>query len=213
MSAPRKPLHVNHYAEAERRLSGASHRTSDRPDADFVNPHTALVLSLQANAHAALASLPDQMVAAQESVKEYRERLETVLRVVAGLVSEMAVSHVPETRKWARILARELDREAENIDDRVAQFADQRGVGEGLFDYRGVRYDLRQQYVDARGKRWEHTGAWTPDRAPVMGRPDKSNSEKPSRQLSLRDLVNERGPLLKLSDARRDRAPEVEPPF
>jgi hypothetical protein len=175
-------------AELYLRLA-ADQRVNNR----FADPQTAALLLGLSQAHTALATLPEEITHADEALAKAHAEMDAVLRVVAGHVCEMSVGEIPQVRKWASEIASELDHIGQNIDDRVQARAESLGAGQHLFDHAGVRYSLLQQYVDAKGKRWEHTGNWTADEQPVMRREDK-----PGVLLTLPELVEKRGPLMQL---------------
>lgn len=183
---------VNHYEQAERCLSQSEFRRSARPDADFVNPQSSMILIAQAEAHMKLAALPGEVIMANDEAKRLRSVLDDVLQVVAGHLGEMLVSSVPEVRKWAAGVATELDRVGQNVDGRIRRRAESLGCGPDLFDHEGIRYSLLQMWVDAKGRRWEHSGDWTIREEPVMRRDDK-----PEQLLPLPELAAKRGPLFR----------------
>lgn len=201
---------VNHYEQAERCLSQSEFRHSARPDADFVNPQASMILIAQAEAHMKLAAMPAQVVMANDEAKRLRSVLDDALQVVAGHLGEMLVSSVPEVRKWAAGIATELDRIGQNVDGRIRRRAERLGCGPDLFDHEGIRYSLLQMWVDAKGKRWEHSGDWTAHEKPVMRREDKAEQ-----QLALPELIESRGPLMqpKSPPPRKTSGFSDEPPF
>ncbi|MFJ6215113.1 phiSA1p31-related protein [Streptomyces sp. NPDC092296] len=199
----RDRLHVNHFAEAERCLSQASRRRSDLPDAPFVNPESAAVLASMALAHAALAHLPEQAVAAQEQVKELRAERDALHSVIVGHVFEALTSASRETRKFAKGIATELDRAGVNIDDAIFDRSERTGYGPHHYTVDGVLYELRT-YVDDEGAIWEPTGHWTPKDEPLMGVRD---GDPWQRLVPFTELVRTRGPL------KKPVAYSEEPPF
>jgi hypothetical protein len=197
-----------HVREAELYLRlAADQRANNR----FADPQTASLLLGLSQAHTALAALPGEVTRANEALAEADAAMDAVLCVVAGHLCEMSVSEVPQVRKWASGIASELDHISQNVDGRMQARAESLGVGQHLFDYDGVRYSLLQQYVDAKGKRWEHTGDWTAQEQPLMRREDK-----PETVLTLPDLIAKRGRLLKLAAVGPPSRPlgySDEPPF
>lgn len=175
-----------------------------------------LATATAAQVHATLAHLPESMVEeldnATLAAQVAQQTLDQALDRVARQVWEMSVSAHPEVRLWARELMQQLDSVGSNIDQRVDEIADDQGYGAHVFDCLGSRFDLTRQHVDAKGKRWEHTGAWTPTGIPVMAREDK-----PEKVLTLPDLVKERGPLSALTKPETGKRPtwmySDEPPF
>ncbi len=179
-----------HAKEAELYLRlTANQRMNNR----FADPQTAALLLGLSQAHTALATLPEEVARVNDALANVHAGLDAVLAVVAGHVCEMSVSEVPQVREWARGIATELDRIGRNIDGRVEARADSLGVGPHHLDHDGVRYSLLRQYVDAKGKRWEHTGGWTASEHPLMRRDDK-----PEAVLPLPELIERRGPLMQL---------------
>lgn len=158
-----------------------------------------LATATAAQVHATLAHLPESMVEELDAVtyaaQVAQHRLDAALDRVARQVWEMSVNAHPEVRLWARELMEQLDSVGSNIDNRVDDLAEEHGYGARSFDHDGRRYDLTRQHVDAKGKRWKHTGGWTPTGLPVMAR-----DGKPEKVLDLPELVKTRGPLSALTN-------------
>lgn len=182
-------MSVNHAVEAQRYLSKASWMRGDGPDAQFADPQTAAVLASLAQAHATLAHLPEQHAIAQE-------RLEKVVRVVIDRVITMATHYEPELQRQANELMRDLDEAGVNIDLLVDERSAETGHGPHLCDMFGQRYDLTKQWLDRRGKRWEHTGSWSDVGGPVMRRDEPDGDA-----MVLVDLIREYGPLKTVTGA------------
>lgn len=160
-----------------------------------------LATATAAQVHATLAHLPESMVEELDAVayaaQVAQHRLDAALDRVARQVWEMSVNAHPEVRLWARELMEQLDSVGSNIDNRVDELVEEHGYGSRSFDFDGRRYDLTRQLVDAKGKRWEHTGAWTPTGLPVIAR-----DGKPEKVLDLVELVKTRGPLSALTNPK-----------
>ena len=175
-----------------------------------------LATATAAHVHATLAHLPESMVeeldAANLRADIAEQQLKLALDTVARQAWEMGVDAHPEVRQWARELMSQLDSVGSNIDNRVDEIADDQGYGTHVFDCLGSRFDLTRQHVDVKGKRWEHTGAWTPNGVPVMAREDK-----PEKVLDLPELAKTRGPLATLTRPEPGKRPtwmySDEPPF
>lgn len=166
----------------------------------------AIAMATAAQVHATLAAVPAEVAAVNEALAKATADNATIIHILACLLREALVNEDPKIRFWARGITEELRREGQNITRELTAVAEARGIGPDLFDLDGVRYDLHQQYVDAKGKRWEHTGGWTDTEKPLMGRDDTQG-----KVTTLPELVRARGPLMKLTDARRDRSPMQTP--
>jgi hypothetical protein len=186
-----KRLHINHYAEAERCLSQAAYRTG--PDGPFSDPETAQLLISQAQAHATLATLPDQLILANESAKELEAERNAFHRVIVGHVFEALMSDSLQVQRFARSIAQELDAAGVNIDMDIWDRSVETGHGPEHYTVDGVVYQLSKQVVDRDGTVWEHTGRWTSNEEPVM-RSDLEDVPSQS-EVPLPELVENRGPL------------------
>ena len=151
----------------------------------------AIAMATAAQVHATLATMPAEVVAVNEALAKSREDLEVTRQTVACMLREALTDSDPKIREVASNIADELGREGQPIWPEVNRNAEAVGVGPNLFTFQNVRYWLRRQYFDAKGKRWEHTGGWTDRGVPVMRR-----ENKPERTLTLAELVEMRGPLL-----------------
>lgn len=137
------------------------------------------------------------------------DRLSAVLDVAARCSWEMSFHRDASVRLWARELTEWLDSAGANIDDRVEALSRRSGKGPTRFDLSGFSYDLTRQYVDERGRRWEHTGDWTNAEVPVMRR-----DEPDGPAMTLPDLVRDRGPLFAICIPAHSTAGfSDEPPF
>lgn len=123
-------------------------------------------------------------------IQSENRRMETALGVVVEHVLQMSTSWETHLRRQAHAMMRDLDEAGVNIDERVDVLSRQHGKGPYLCDMLGHRYDLAKQWLDRRGKRWEHTGDWSDVGGPVMRR-DVPNGDV----LVLAELVREYGPL------------------
>lgn len=184
-------LHINHYAEAERCASDAARRTG--PDGPYVDPQTSTLLLAQAQVHATLAALPNQVVIANENIKEYRAERDALRSVIVGHVYEALMSPACETRKFAAGITYELDRVGANIDGEIDELSESRGHGPYHYTVDGVVYRLLVQVVDDEGIVWEHSGDWTAKGEPVMTTDLVFVPPKPG--VPLPELVRTRGPL------------------
>jgi len=115
----RQRLHVNHFAEAERCLSQASHRRSDRPDAAFVNPESAAVLASMAQAHATLAHLPEQQVVAQEQLAKTQADLDAMRRLAGNFIGSILADDRSESAQMAGHLVRALRDRGLSVDGQI----------------------------------------------------------------------------------------------
>lgn len=119
-----------------------------------------------------------------------RTQLALVLPVVVDELISMATSYEEPLRKRAFQLMTALDEAGVNIDDRVDARSKELGHGPHFYAALGHDYDLTKQWIDRRGKRWEHTGSWSDVGGPVM-RLDEPDGE----HLVLVELIREYGPL------------------
>lgn len=122
--------------------------------------------------------------------KVERTQLVTVLGVLVDELISMATSFEAPVRERAFRLMTALDGAGVNIDERVDARSRELGHGPHLYAAFGQDYDLTKQWVDRRGKWWEHTGSWSDVGGPVM-RLDEPDGE----HLVLGELVREYGPL------------------
>lgn len=136
------------------------------------------------------------------------ELLEAALGVVVEHLLRMSTSWEPVLRSQAVALMRDLDEAGVNIDRRVDEASEERGHGPTLCDMLGHRYDLTKQWVDRRGKLWEHTGSWSDVGGPIMRRDEPDGDS-----LVLSDLVREYGPLRTLTVPPKAPAVEADCPF
>lgn len=113
-------MSVNHATQAERYLSKASWMTGDGPGAEFVNPRTAAVLAQLAQAHAALAHLPEQQVIAQAELREAQTALTATRRVVGDVIGETLVDGPPAAAHVANCLAYTLRARHLSVDGQIA---------------------------------------------------------------------------------------------
>lgn len=147
--------------------------------------------------------------AATTDAPQTEDRLSAVLDVAARCSWEMSFHRDASVRLWARELTEWLDSAGANIDDRVEALSRRSGKGPTRFDLSGFSYDLTRQYVDQRGRRWEHTGDWTDAEVPVMRR-----DEPDGPAMTLPDLVRDRGPLFAICIPAHSTAGfSDEPPF
>lgn len=119
-----------------------------------------------------------------------RTQLALVLPVVVDEIISMATSYEEPLRKRAFRLMTALDGAGVAIDDRVDARSKELGYGPHFYAALGHDYDLTKQWIDRRGKRWEHTGSWSDVGGPVM-RLDEPDGE----HLVLVELIREYGPL------------------
>jgi hypothetical protein len=84
-------MSINHLSQAERYLSYASWFKGTGPDAVFTNPESAAILATLANAHAALAHLPEQQVNGQEQLRETQRDLALTQRVVGEVIADALI--------------------------------------------------------------------------------------------------------------------------
>lgn len=183
-------LHVNHYAEAERCLSQASHRVA--PEGYFRDPQTSQLLISQAQVHATLAALPDQLGIANESAKESWAEREAFRKVIVGHVFEMLMSDSPQVRRCAQSIGSELDTAGVNIDMDIWDRSVEAGHGPHHHTVDGVVYPLLKQFTDCTDITWEHSGDWASGEVPVMVAPDLLVPMPP---MPLPELARTRGPL------------------
>lgn len=172
-------MSVNYAAEAAKLLQNAARHITEHPQ----DMRIAEVSALVGSGFASLAHLPEQQVIAHEHT-------EKVLRVVVDHAIRLATSWEPELRRKAHELMRDLDEAGVRIDDLVEARSAETGHGPRVCDMFGDRYDLTKQWIDRRGKRWEHTGSWSDVGGPVM-RMDAPDGDS----LVLSELIREYGPL------------------
>ncbi|MGW2371770.1 phiSA1p31-related protein [Kitasatospora sp. NPDC001683] len=176
-------MSIDHAREAARLLSQASYRTGGQANASFTDPGTAAILASMAQAHATLAHLPEQQVFAQE-------RMQALLKVVVEHAVKLATHWEPSLQQAATEFMRDLDGAGIEIDRLVDEWSERTGRGPLVCDMFGQRYDLLKQWIDRRGKRWEHTGGWSDVGGPIMRRDEPDGDS-----MVLSELIREYGPL------------------
>lgn len=122
--------------------------------------------------------------------KVERTQLALVLPVLVDEIISMATSYEQPVCQRAFRLMTALDEAGVNIDSRVDARSRELGRGPHFYATLGHDYDLSKQWIDRRGKRWEHTGSWSDVGGPVM-RLDEPDGE----HMVLVELIREYGPL------------------
>ncbi|WP_042408156.1 phiSA1p31-related protein [Streptacidiphilus carbonis] len=223
-----RPLHVNHFAEAERHLSQASWRRSSDPRSPYSDPQTASLLLAQAQVHATLAGLPEEAKAAQERLREVERELSVMRRVVADTIGEFMFDGPMAAKRIAWGLAYSLESRRVSIADAArerieglggnpdalwADPDDNRPRPEGdplMFQVDGITYDLSLPHRDRNGTQWVHHGSRDQEGLPIFATNGNAGSTG-HRAGSLRYAIRAWGPLT--PEPRSGPGYSDEPPF
>jgi hypothetical protein len=120
-------MSVNHAAEAQRLLSQASWMTSDKPSSGFVDPGKAAILAQLANAHATLAHLPEQHVAALDQLQDAQRDLATTRQVIGSAAAGAVLSGDRDRYATVWYLAAALDKRGVEVESPIREAIEQRG--------------------------------------------------------------------------------------
>jgi hypothetical protein len=177
-----------HRAAAERLLSAASHRRSEKDYAPYgMTPEVAALVVARAQVHATLAA-----AVGPGDVVEVARLLEVLAEGVRfGLTNEDR-----KIRNFAASLRRDIADAGFDLEPLMRGQSSWDGRGPDHAMAAGVIIPLGHQYLDRNGVVWEDTGEWVYDRQPVMGTAD----QRPATTLHLWALLCTRGPLRSAKD-------------